>query len=143
MRYSSSTIPGVHGGESYFRQMPSWLDRNETSVAAVHRPRARDLDLASAIQSAAVDRHAAPGPHRHQVVIHVSPDPSKALRQLALDEDTTLQALGLSVPRRALRSPEKRAFSWWVPSVPCGPEIRTRKPVAEIFARLWEVWCLF
>ena len=34
------------------------------------------------------------------VLIHVSPELSRRLRQLALDEDTTLQALGLEAPAR-------------------------------------------
>jgi len=38
------------------------------------------------------------------VLIHVSPELSRRLRQLALDEDTTLQALGLEAFERLLES---------------------------------------
>lgn len=63
------------------------------------RPNTRDL--ASAVHNAgkttrAETTHRAPKSRqgRKGVLIHVTPELSKALRQLALDEDTTLQALG-------------------------------------------------
>ena len=72
-------------------------------------------DLASAVHDAGKPR---PGPDattrvpksrqgRKGVLIHVTPDMSKALRQLALDEDTTLQALGEEAFERLLD--ERRA----------------------------------
>ena len=36
------------------------------------------------------------------VVIHVTPEMNKALRQIALDEDTSLQALGVEVFERLI-----------------------------------------
>ena len=75
------------------------------------RPNTRDL--ASAVHNAGKPAGPAPGPGDARrvpksrqgtkgVLIHVTPTMSKALRQLALDEDTTLQALGVEAFERLL-----------------------------------------
>ena len=68
------------------------------------RPNTRDL--VSAVHNAGKSAEPGPGPVAARrvpktrqgtkgILIHVTPTMSKALRQLALDEDTTLQALGV------------------------------------------------
>ena len=81
--------------------------------------KAKKPDLAHAVHGAARPQpapvrparsaSAAPGSLRapsrqgkRGVLIHVSPELSRRLRQLALDEDTTLQALGLEALERLL-----------------------------------------
>ena len=64
------------------------------------------IDIASAVHGAARTRASAPAPDRTArkprsrqgtkgIVTYVSPELSRALRQIALDEDTSLQALGI------------------------------------------------
>ena len=70
-------------------------------------------DLVSAVHNAEKSAEPTAGPvaTRHVpktrqgtkgILTHVTPTMSKALRQLALDEDTTLQALGLEAFERLL-----------------------------------------
>ena len=70
-------------------------------------------DLVSAVHNAGKSAEPIAGPvaTRHVpktrqgtkgILTHVTPTMSKALRQLALDEDTTLQALGLEAFERLL-----------------------------------------
>ena len=71
--------------------------------------RANTRDLASAVHNAGrttdadtTRRVPQSRQGRKGVLIHVTPDMSRALRQLALDEDTTLQALGVEAFERLL-----------------------------------------
>ena len=66
---------------------------------------AKPPDLASAVHRASSPRPKTAAERRYSppatrqgtkgVLIHVTPEMSKALRRLAIDEDTTLQALGV------------------------------------------------
>ena len=82
--------------------------------------RANTRDLASAVHSAGkapADTTQPDAPRRvvrtrqgtKGVLIHVTPTMSKALRQLALDEDTTLQALGVEAFERLLETRKNQA----------------------------------
>ena len=81
------------------------------------RPNIRDL--ASAVHNAGNPAQPTAGPDTAKrvpktrqgtkgVLIHVTPPMSKALRQLALDEDTTLQALGVEAFERLLEERTER-----------------------------------
>ena len=76
-------------------------------------------DLVSAVHNAGKSAEPTAGPvaTRHVpktrqgtkgILTHVTPTMSKALRQLALDEDTTLQALGLEAFERLLEERTER-----------------------------------
>ena len=82
------------------------------------RPNTRDL--ASAVHNAGNPTQPTAGPDTAKrvsktrlgtkgVLIHVTPRMSKALRQLALDEETTLQALGVEAFERLLEERTERA----------------------------------
>lgn len=76
--------------------------------------KSRKVELAHAVHGAARAPQPSPAaqgrspPRSRQgkrgVLIHVSPELSRRLRQLALDEDTTLQALGLEAFERLLET---------------------------------------
>ena len=78
--------------------------------------RANTRDLASAVHDAGKTTdtettYRAPKSRqgRKGVLIHVTPEMSKALRQLALDEDTSLQALGVEAFERLLEGRRDQA----------------------------------
>ena len=82
--------------------------------------RTKTRDLASAVHSAGKTATDASGPDTARrvartrqgtkgVLIHVSPTMSKALRQLALDEDSTLQALGVEAFEHLLKERRERS----------------------------------
>lgn len=76
----------------------------------------RKIDLAEAVHGAATAPRPAPRARRGKgnarppsrqgtrgVLVHVSPELWRAMRQLALDEDTSVQALGLEALEGLLR----------------------------------------
>ncbi|MCY4564640.1 MAG: hypothetical protein OXE40_09195 [Gammaproteobacteria bacterium] len=85
------------------------MARPKTDLAAAVHSAGRAAAAPAPAVSEVVEppRASYPRPSRRStraIVIHVSPDMRKALRQVALDEDSSLQALGLEAFENLLRS---------------------------------------